>query len=251
MERIMITRHALKSAAANAGDIAKRHRALLHGERKLQRTRHRLKTGDTLWAISAYPHDQVFLEHPPRDLPRSLSTFVDGSSKDLGEYLLTATRKESRLTSGQRHPASTMKPRRIFQAKEYNRSQMAYLARLIPKSAKLRAAGLMDMLYTAEELASELNMDQQIVRNLLIPEGMPYTQDENGRIFLHGPQIQSWISRLRTAAPHLGPKEVYCLGCRKVVPLVKPRAVRKGSQVLLKAKCPTCGAKVNRGVKAR
>jgi hypothetical protein len=254
MDRVTITRRArqaLKLANAKASDIAERHRSRCRGERKGQRTRHWLETGDVVWAISSYPHERVFFDCPPRDLPRSLSIFLDGFSLDLIEFLSAAAKHDSGPASGDRPPFNAKTPRQLSRLREYNLNKAAYLSRLIPKSAKLRTVGLLDMFYTPEELAAELNMNTRLVQDILIPEGMPHKKDKKGRLFLHGPQVQAWIASMRAKLPHLEADQVYCLGCRKVVPLVKPRRVRKGSLVLLQARCPECGARVNRGAKAR
>ncbi len=251
MEKMVITRRALrvlKSANVKASNIAQQHAKLSH-HAKVQRTQHRLKTGRVLWAISCHPHNRIFVDSPPPEIPRLLSSFLRGHSEDLLRFLSTAG-KENGLDSphDQVNPANVRRP---TQLRQYNLNERNYLSRLIPKSAKLRVKGLLDMLYTAEELAVELNMDPRLITNTLIPEGLPHTKDEKERIFLHGPAVQAWVNNLRAIKSNLRTDEVYCLGCRKVVSLVKPRRVRQANLVLLKARCPECGSKVNRGVKAR
>lgn len=122
-------------------------------------------------------------------------------------------------------------------------------ARLVPRTAKLRANGLLDMMYTPAELADELGLDQRDIYRRLIPAGMPHERDDNGHIWLHGPTIAQWMRSLGGKRPPLGPGQGYCLRCRAAVEMVNPTLVRRGRFNILQAPCPICGATVSRGVR--
>ena len=122
-------------------------------------------------------------------------------------------------------------------------------AKLLPSAARIRANALLDMLYSPSDLAEELRIDVRAIYEKLIPAGMPYTKDIAGHLWLHGPEVACWVRKLKSGHRPLRDDEVYCLRCRAAVPLVKPKRVIQNSFAMLKAKCPRCGAKVNRGVK--
>ncbi len=127
-------------------------------------------------------------------------------------------------------------------------------AKLLPREAKLRAVGLLDMLYAPSELADELEIEKRIVYEKLIPAGLPHSKDDAGHVWIHGHTAAQWIrANGKPRKTPLAEGEVYCLRCRQVVPLVNPRRVKDKTLnlVLLKSSCPTCGATVNKGVKRR
>ncbi len=124
--------------------------------------------------------------------------------------------------------------------------------KLLSRTARLRANGLLDMLYTPAEMAGELGIEEREMYDRLIPAGLPTMNDDAGHVWLHGPAVAGWI---RTAGKPkrekpMGTDEAYCLSCRAVVPLVNPRRIQRGKFVLHQAACPQCGKTVNRGVKA-
>jgi hypothetical protein len=122
-------------------------------------------------------------------------------------------------------------------------------AKLLPSTARLRANTLLDMLYSPTDLAEELDINVRAVYETLIPAGLPYNKDAAGHLWLHGPEVAHWVLTLKSKRLEMRGNEVYCLKCRKVVPLVKPRRVTEGQLTILKATCPHCGAKVNKGIK--
>lgn len=120
----------------------------------------------------------------------------------------------------------------------------------LSRTAKLRANGLLNMLYKPSELADELGIEQRIIYRNLIPAGMPHERDEMGSIWLHGPMVAHWIRYMsRSRKVKLKSNEAYCLKCRSPVPLVRPKKVPTGDMIVLRAVCPNCGTTVNRGVK--
>ncbi|HEY4689649.1 MAG TPA: hypothetical protein VIK33_10080 [Anaerolineae bacterium] len=123
--------------------------------------------------------------------------------------------------------------------------------KLLSREARLRANGLLDMLYTPAEMADELGIQQRDVYEKLLPAGLPHQRDETGHLWLHGPEVAHWVRTLRAGRRLLGDNEAYCLKCRAVVRLVRPKRVKRGKFTLLQALCPTCGTTVNRGVKGK
>ena len=122
---------------------------------------------------------------------------------------------------------------------------------LLSREARLRANGLLDMLYTPAELADELGIDQRDIYRRLLPAGIPCRKDKTGHIWLHGPEIAQWVQGLHAVRRSMGESEAYCLKCRSAVPLRKPVLVNRGKFNLLQATCPQCGTTVNRGVKGK
>ena len=125
--------------------------------------------------------------------------------------------------------------------------------KLLPRHAKLRASGLLDMLYTPAELAEDLGIEKRAVYERLIPAGLPHTKDGDGRVWIHGPEAARWILESgRVGKVPLAENEVYCMRCQRAVPLIDPKRIRsKAINVsFLKSTCPVCGAAVYKGTKA-
>ncbi len=66
--------------------------------------------------------------------------------------------------------------------------------RLVPFVHVLRASGLLDMLYSPDELADELQLTVATITNTLLPAGMPHGEDEKGTIWLRGPEVYRWLN---------------------------------------------------------
>jgi len=107
------------------------------------------------------------------------------------------------------------------------------------------------MFYTPSELAEDLNIDVRHVYRQLIPAGLPHTRDKAGHIWIHGPDVARWLSSIKSHKRELAPNEAYCLRCRDIVTMVNPKRVKMERFVLLKATCPNCQSKINRGIKNR
>lgn len=119
----------------------------------------------------------------------------------------------------------------------------------LARTAKLRANGLLDMLYKPSELADELGIEKQIIYKYLIPAGMPHVRDETENIWLHGPAVAHWIRNMKNDGKvNLEANQAYCLKCRDSVLLVKPKQIHRGMITILQSECPNCGKTVNRGV---
>jgi hypothetical protein len=125
------------------------------------------------------------------------------------------------------------------------------IRKFLSPDAKLRANGLLDMLYTPAELAEELKINKRDVYSKLLPSGLPHSRDGAGHVWLHGPEIARWIRELKSGHKQLGDNEAYCLKCRRVVVMLEPRRTKQGKLTILKASCSACGTTINRGVKLR
>ena len=124
--------------------------------------------------------------------------------------------------------------------------------KLLSREARLRARGLLDMLYKPSELADELQIDQRVIYRKLIPEGLTYIKDDAGNLWIHGPEVAAWARSLdKKPGPTLAADEAYCLRCRKAVKLVNPKRNTKHALTILQSQCPECGTRINKGVKTR
>jgi len=122
--------------------------------------------------------------------------------------------------------------------------------RLLPADVQRRAKGLLDMLYTPDDLADDLGIPQRMVYRRLIPAGLPHTKDSRGHIWIPGPEASQWIDHLFKGKRFvLGDGQAYCMKCGKAVTIVNPKRWKAGKLTLLKGTCPHCGVTVNRGVK--
>ena len=123
--------------------------------------------------------------------------------------------------------------------------------RLLPQPAKLRARGLLDMLYSPEDLAFELQIDKRAIYRKLIPAGLPCRKDDTGHVWVHGPEAARWILSLgKTKAQPMAADEGYCFKCKKPVKMsARPKKVKRMRMTMLTWPCPECGTMVNRGMK--
>lgn len=122
----------------------------------------------------------------------------------------------------------------------------------LPRNARFRAWGLLDMLYTPAELAEELQVDRDVIYHQLIPAGLPHQRDTIGHIWIHGPTAATWIlNQRRRKSRMLEKNEFLCLHCRSVV-ISDPSTFAPASSGrfhYVKAVCPTCGTTLCKGAK--
>ena len=117
-------------------------------------------------------------------------------------------------------------------------------------SVIVKAPGLLPMLYMPAELAGELGMPARTLYDWL-QAGVPHTRDVQGNLWIDGRQFTSWVAANRKPHPvheKLQDDQAYCLRCKQAVTLVDPRQEQdKGKLILIKGRCPHCGASINRG----
>lgn len=117
-------------------------------------------------------------------------------------------------------------------------------------SVIVKAPGLLPMLYMPVEMAGDLGMPARTLYDWLQADA-PHTQDAQGNLWIDGRQFASWVAANRK--PHgvrekLQDDQAYCLHCKQAVTLVDPRREQvKGKLILIKGRCPRCGAGINRG----
>ncbi len=117
-------------------------------------------------------------------------------------------------------------------------------------SVIVKAPGLLPMLYMPAELAGELGMPALTLYDWL-KAGAPHFQDAQGNYWIDGREFAGWVAEHRK--PHavrarLEDDQAYCLRCKKAVTLIDPHKERgKGRLILIKGRCPNCGAGINRG----
>ena len=115
--------------------------------------------------------------------------------------------------------------------------------KLLSREAKLRARGLLDMLYKPSELADELQIDQRVIYRKLIPEGTyAYKRTTTGTSGFTDLKVAALVRSLdRKPGSTLAADEAYCLRCRKAVKLVNPKRNTKHALTILQSQCPECG----------
>jgi len=114
----------------------------------------------------------------------------------------------------------------------------------------VKAPGLLPMYYLPAELAGELDMPVRTLYDWL-KAGAPHIRDEHDNLWIDGRPFAAWIAanrNQREVRTKLRDDQAYCLRCKQVVDLTDPRRERvKGKLVLIKGRCPHCGAGINRG----
>lgn len=119
-----------------------------------------------------------------------------------------------------------------------------------PHAVIVRAPGLLPMFYTISELAQELQVPQSIVKSW-IRAGLTIERDNRKHIFINGRELANWVNKTREMqSPNPNPdiSVAFCFKCRSEVGIDNPKLLDKSRYFLLKAICPHCGVKVNKGV---
>ncbi len=119
-----------------------------------------------------------------------------------------------------------------------------------PRSAVIRAPGLLPMLYTPSELADELGLTAPAIRDWL-DRGLPHQRDERGRLWINGTDFAAWLERARRTGRSraLAEGEAYCVKCRRPVKPADPVCRVNGKAAVLFGYCPQCGTAVFRGAR--
>jgi hypothetical protein len=108
-----------------------------------------------------------------------------------------------------------------------------------------RLAKLLDMLYTPNEIASEIGFSRRQFYRVYIPAGCPCTRDSVGHLWVNGKEFQRWIKETYKKQ-EVKQNEAFCLTCKKAVPMVKPEKVQKDRLQYYLCVCPNCGRKLAR-----
>lgn len=118
------------------------------------------------------------------------------------------------------------------------------------------------MMYKPAEIAKELGVTVNTVYTSYLPAGAPCEKDSKGNVWIHGVSFSKWartyldirpqMGRFRVTKEKMPDDHVYCLHCNLVV---KPDILHTGRPngrgvANLYGKCPQCGKKVNRFLKA-
>ena len=121
-----------------------------------------------------------------------------------------------------------------------------------PHCAIVKAPGLLPMLYSINELCSELDVPRHMVISWL-QNGLPHERDRRKYIWVNGKKCSSWIEAVRKAQKKtktLKPNQAYCFRCRMPVKIINPKVVHENGNRRLTGECPRCCGIVNKGVKS-
>ena len=120
----------------------------------------------------------------------------------------------------------------------------------LSQTSASRLGRLLHLEYTPRDLARELDCTKSKILSA-IEGGCPHRCTESGRLRIVGDAFRDWYAALcRRRKRPLGPNEVFCLSCKRPVPLPSedqlrifelPHGVRR-----VEAQCPICGKQVNR-----
>jgi hypothetical protein len=117
-------------------------------------------------------------------------------------------------------------------------------------SVIVKTPGLLPMLYRAREIGEELEISTTIIHGW-IKNGLPYSRDSRGHIWINGQELAVWI-RKQNAKPKKGkmkPQEAYCMRCRRIVQIENPHIGNiYGKKAILSGNCPSCAGRINRGI---
>lgn len=127
---------------------------------------------------------------------------------------------------------------------------MQGVTRKLSHRAITRVAGLLDMLYKPSELSAELGIPLRSFQGWA-KIGMPHQRDSSGHLWINGIEFGGWLVAKHTHRPRfqLAKDEAFCMRCRRRVKLLQPVVSYRTRPPRLSGICPSCGGKVNRGVK--
>lgn len=119
----------------------------------------------------------------------------------------------------------------------------------VPHHVRIKAPGLLPMLYKVSEIADELQIPERTLRDWL-ERGAPTLRDESGHLWVNGTLFAEWVrgERQQKRAVRLDDNQAYCLRCKTVVALGAVQVIPvKGKLINIKGSCPNCGCVINRG----
>lgn len=106
---------------------------------------------------------------------------------------------------------------------------------------------LLDMLYTPAELAEILGFGRRQFYRVYVPAGCPHEREGNGHLWINGAVFRKWYFE---AYPKItvAENEVYCLSCKKIVPISDSELKQKGRYLYQSITCSNCGRRVSKAV---
>ena len=115
----------------------------------------------------------------------------------------------------------------------------------------VRLGRLLDMMYRPPEIAEEIGVTSDTIYRSYLPAGLPHTRDEDGSIWIHGPDFAAWaretVSKRRGKRTGLLDGYAWCLKCGHPVEMKSPKVISVNRYLeLLQAKCPQCHRTINR-----
>jgi hypothetical protein len=110
---------------------------------------------------------------------------------------------------------------------------------------KNRLAKLLDMMYSPSELANEIGFSKRQVYRVYLMLGCPYYKDETNHLWINGKLFRDWIKDIYRKIS-LKQNEVFCLTCKKAVPMVRKVKKQKDRLSFYQSKCPNCGRVLTR-----
>ncbi len=128
----------------------------------------------------------------------------------------------------------------------------------IERGNVMRLQRLMHMRYKPTELAKEIGVSVDTIYRSYLPAGAPCEVDSNGHTWIVGDVFSGWVvnhiktNRRKAPKMTMAKGEAYCVGCNKVVKLLKPKVEKPNARGVANftGRCPDCGRKVNRFCKA-
>lgn len=118
---------------------------------------------------------------------------------------------------------------------------------------------LLDMLYKPGELAAELGVSTETVMRSYVPSGAPVIIDGDGKTWINGLHFATWAreclatNRMGKVKRTMEAGQAYCLRCKQVIDIDGLRHNRRFDQrgvTQITGRCPACGTRVNRFVRA-
>lgn len=128
----------------------------------------------------------------------------------------------------------------------------------ITRGNAMKLKRLMHMKYKPSELAAEMGISVDTLYRSYLPAGAPCEKDAQGNTWIIGDYFAKWVMDFSKTNRRKPPKmkmqsgEAYCVGCRKVVLLVKPKVEKPNARGVANftGRCPECNRKVVRFCKA-
>lgn len=118
---------------------------------------------------------------------------------------------------------------------------------LISGNTRLRAKGLLNMMYTATELSDDLNITRRTLIDRWLPAGLPFTKDAKGHYWFNGRDVAQWAAAYQNEKAHVMPADsTWCLSCKDVVVIKDPKPHEGRRMLLIRGICPQCGRVIYR-----
>lgn len=110
---------------------------------------------------------------------------------------------------------------------------------------RYRVKSLLDMMYTASELAEEIGVHVNQIYEAYIPLGCPHEGEKRKGIMINGREFLAWYQALYEKVK-IASDETFCRTCKKAVKIDQPEYNQTPQITYILSICPHCSRRLTK-----